>query len=89
MHKISRGLRALTVFYAENYDLDANDSTGTVILSGSRAGLPQLWDPVPIDLRRGNYFVLYSGHIHGSGAVPHSAALTVERGISVRNGDGG
>ena len=72
MHKILVGLRALTVFYAENYDLDANDGTDTIILPGSRAGLPQPWDPVPIDLHRGNFFVLFSDLIHTGGVVPLS-----------------
>ena len=62
----------MTLFYAENYDLDANDGTDRIILPGSRAGLPQLWDPVPIDLRRGNFFVLYSDLIHAGGVVPRS-----------------
>ena len=72
MHKIPGGLRMLTVFYAENYDVDANDGINTSILPGSKAGLPQPWDPVPIDLRHGNFFVLYSDLIHAGGAVPLS-----------------
>ena len=50
MHKIPVGHRALTVIHVENYDLDVNDGTNTIILPGSRAGLPQPWDPVPTDL---------------------------------------
>ena len=72
LHKIPDGLRALTVFYAENYDTDANDQTNTIILPDSSAGLPQPQDPVPIDLRRGNFFVIYSNPIHVRGAVPLS-----------------
>ena len=72
MHKICGGLRALTVFYVENYDLDANHGTDTIILPNIRAGLPQPWDPVPIDLRRGNFFVFYSDLIHAGGAMPLS-----------------
>ena len=72
MHKILGGLCALTVFYAENYDLNANDGTDTIVLPGSRAGLPHPWDPVPIDLRRWNFFVLYSDLIHAGGVVPLS-----------------
>ena len=70
MHKISGGLCALTVLYAEHYDSDANDGTDAIILPSSRAGLPQPWDPEPIDLRPGIFFVFYSDLIHAGGVVP-------------------
>ena len=53
MHKNLDGLRALTLFHAENYDLAANDGTDTIILPGSKVGLPEPWDPVMIHVRRG------------------------------------
>ena len=60
----------MIVFYAENYELDANDRTDRIILPGSRAGLPQPGDPVSINLRRGNFFVLSSDLILADGAMP-------------------
>ena len=41
MHNIGPGRRALTVFYAESDDLNANGGTDTIILPASRGGLPQ------------------------------------------------
>ena len=57
MHKNPGGLCTLTVFCAENYDLDANDKSDTIIIPGNGHGLPQPCDPVLIHLRRGNFFV--------------------------------
>ena len=60
MHKIGPDRRALTVFDAENYDLNANDGTDTIMLPASRGGPPQPWKPVPVELIRGSFFVMYS-----------------------------
>ena len=72
MHKIGPGRRALTVFYAENYDLNANDGTDTIMLPASRGGLPQPWEPLPVELIRGSFFVMYLDLIHAGGAVPRT-----------------
>ena len=60
------------VFYAENYDLNANDGTDTIMLPPSRGGLPQPWEPVPVEVIRGAFFVMYSDLIHAGGAVPRT-----------------
>ena len=49
MHKIAASRHVLTAFYADNFDLDANDGTDRTILLGSKAWVPQPWDPVPFD----------------------------------------
>ena len=41
-----------------------NDGTDTIILPGSHAGLPLMWDVVPFDLHSGLFFVLYWDLIH-------------------------
>ena len=66
MRKILGGPRTLTIFFAENYGLVANDGTNTIILPGSSA---QPWVPLSIDLRHGNFFLLYSDLIHDGGVV--------------------
>ena len=70
MHKIPASYYALTIFYAVNYDFHANHGTDAIILSGSQAGLPRPRNPVPLDLRRGEFFVKYSDLIHAGAAVP-------------------
>ena len=60
MHKIPVDRGALTVFYAENHDLDANYGTNTLIILGNRTGLREPWNPAPIDLRRGDLLVMSS-----------------------------
>ena len=75
MHMIRPGRRALTVFYAKNYNLNANDGTNTIMLPASRGGLPQAWEPVPVELIRGSFFVMYSDLIHPGGAVPRTRPL--------------
>ena len=72
MHKIGPGWRALTVFYAENYDLNANDGIDTIMLPASRGGLPRSWEPLPVELIRGSFFVMYSDLIHAGEAVPRT-----------------
>ena len=76
VHKTPMGRYALTVFYAENYDVHTNNGADTITppppTPGNRAGLPRSLDPVPLNLHRGDSFVPYSDLVHASGAVPLS-----------------
>ena len=59
-------------FAALDEDLYSVDGTDTVFLPHSRDGLPRPWDPIPIPLRRGDLFVLYSDLVHAGGCTPLS-----------------
>ena len=52
------------VFAALDEDLYSVDGTDTVLLPHSRDGFPRPWDPIPIPLRPGDLFVLYSDLVH-------------------------
>ena len=62
----------MSVFAALDEDLHSVDGTDTVFLPHNREGLPRPWDPIPIPLRRGDLFVLYSDLVHAGGCTPLS-----------------
>ena len=72
MIKVPDGKRVVSVFAALDEDLYSVDSTDTVVLPHSRDGLPRPWDPIPIPLRPGDLFVLYSDLVHAGGCTPLS-----------------
>ena len=84
MMKVPDGKRVVSVFAALDEDLYSVDGTNTVFLPHSREGLPRPWDPIPIPLRRGDLFVLYSDLVHaGGGGVYTSfqAGVMVETSV--------
>ena len=72
MMKVPDGKRVVSVFAALDEDEDSVDGTDTVFLPHSRDVLPRPWDPIPIPLRRGDLFVLYSDLVHAGGCTPLS-----------------
>ena len=72
MMKVPDGKRVVSVFAALGEDLYYIDGTDTVFLPHSREGLPRPWDPIPIPLQRGDFFVLYSDLVHAGGCLPLS-----------------
>ena len=72
MMRFPDGKRVVSVFAALDEDLYSVDGTDTVSLPHSRDGLPRPWDPIPILLRRGDLFVLYSDLVHTGGCTPLS-----------------
>ena len=72
MMKVPDGKRVVSVFVALDEDLYSVDGTDTVFLPHSRDGLPRPWDPIPIPLRHGDLFVLYSDLVHAGGCTPLS-----------------
>ena len=72
MMKVPDGKRVVSVFAALDEDLYSLDGTNTVFLPHSREGLPRPWGPIPLPLRRGDLFVLYSDLVHAGGYTPFS-----------------
>ena len=72
MMKVPDGKRVVSVFAALDEDLYSVDGTDTVFLPHTREGLPYPWDPIPIPLRRGALFVLYTDLVHMGGCTPLS-----------------
>ena len=72
MMKVPARKRVASVFAAFDEDSDSVDGTDTVFLPHSREGLPRPWDPIPIPLRCGDLFVLYSDLVHAGGCTPPS-----------------
>ena len=60
----------VSVFAALDEYLYSVYGTNTVFLPHSREGLPCPWDPIPIPLRCGDLFVLYSDLVHVGGCTP-------------------
>ena len=60
MMKVLDGKRVVFVFVALDEDLYSVHGTDNVFLPHSREGLPRPWDPIPIPLRHGDFFVLSS-----------------------------
>ena len=74
MMKVPDGKRVVSVFAASDEEWYFVDGTDTVFLPHSREGLPRPWDPIPIPLRPGDLFVLYSDLVHVGGCTPFSKA---------------
>ena len=72
MMKVPDGKRVVSIFASLDEDLYSVDGTDTVFLPHSREGFPHPWDPIPIPLRRGDLFVLYSDLVHAGGCRPLS-----------------
>ena len=76
MMKVPAGKRVVSVFAAFDEDLYSVDGTDTVFLPHSREGLPRPCDPIPIPLRPGDLFVLYSDLVHAGRCTPLSTVLS-------------
>ena len=72
MMKVPDGKWVVSLFAALDKDLYSVDGIDTVFLPHSLDGLPRPWDPIPISLRRGDLFVLYSDLVHAGGCTPLS-----------------
>ena len=72
MMKVPDGKRVVSVFAALDEDLYSVDGTDTVFLPHYPDGLPRPWQPIPIPLRGGDLFILYSGSVHAGGGTPLS-----------------
>ena len=72
MMKVPDGKSVVSVFACLDEDLYSVNGTDTVFLPRSRDGLPRPWEPIPVPLRRGDLFVLYSDIVHAGGCTPLS-----------------
>ena len=72
MMRVPDEKRVVSVFAALDEDLYSVNGTDAVFLPHSREGLPRPWHPIPIQLRRGDLFVLYSDFVHAGGCTPLS-----------------
>ena len=72
MMKVPDGQTVVSVFVGLDEGLYSLDGTDTAFLPHRCEGLPHPWDPIPILLRRGEFFVLYSDLVHAGGSAPLS-----------------
>lgn len=82
MFVVPAGARTLSVFFTLGGDIVRTDGTSTYFVPGSRKGLPDPWVEVPIVLKEGGIFALYSDVVHAGGCIAKVEPPTNHRTIA-------